>query len=413
MDTIEATELVMSRIKNIDPQNASKIMGYVLIQDQSQNDMIRLAFGPETLLLSVIQQAKAFLDISSNTSSAPLSPSPFLHQTPPKLVIPNKGFHHTTHTSLSPHSPWSCMHFDLGFSDNGDRGFEDAMCLGGSSVEAIDGFQDLLRIKAMQQRRLGRSAEMGFGNSRPGSGSSSRQIYLTFPADSTFTGDDVSNYFSMFGPVEDVRIPYQQKRMFGFVAFVYPETVKSVLAKGNPHFICDSCVLVKPYKEKGTIPIKKHQHLLEPFDHIPYGARMFNHDMMPRRNVEGQDEFQQAIDFQERKLMNMCLTTEHHNLNVYGEEINGNDTLEGSDSKVLQEVNDDDDVDDREINSSNVYFYLVQKVEELERSRGRSFKKDSCHQNTSYILVEANCQIIDLKKVKSSHFVNVETGSSL
>jgi len=36
----------------------------------------------------------------------------------------------------------------------------------------------------------------------------------------------------------DVRIPYQQKRMFGFVTFVYPETVKLIiLAKGNPHFI--------------------------------------------------------------------------------------------------------------------------------------------------------------------------------
>jgi hypothetical protein len=37
-----------------------------------------------------------------------------------------------------------------------------------------------------------------------------------------------------------VRIPYQQKRMFGFVTFVYPETVKLILAKGNPHFICDA-----------------------------------------------------------------------------------------------------------------------------------------------------------------------------
>ncbi|KAF5820361.1 hypothetical protein HanXRQr2_Chr01g0001361 [Helianthus annuus] len=32
---------------------------------------------------------------------------------------------------------------------------------------------------------------MGFGNSN----SSSRHIYLTFPADSTFTEEDVSNYF--------------------------------------------------------------------------------------------------------------------------------------------------------------------------------------------------------------------------
>jgi RNA recognition motif-containing protein len=84
----------------------------------------------------------------------------------------------------------------------------------------------------------------------------SRQIYLTFPADSIFREEDVSDYFSTFGPVQDVRIPYQQKRMFGFVTFMYPETVKSILAKGNPHFVCHSRVLVKPYKEKGKVPDK-------------------------------------------------------------------------------------------------------------------------------------------------------------
>ena len=61
--------------------------------------------------------------------------------------------------------------------------------------------------------------------------------------------------------MQDVRIPYQQKRMFGFVTFVYPETVKIILAKGNPHFVCDARVLVKPYKEKGKVP-DKYRHLL-------------------------------------------------------------------------------------------------------------------------------------------------------
>ncbi|AQK83211.1 Glutamate synthase 1 [NADH] chloroplastic [Zea mays] len=66
----------------------------------------------------------------------------------------------------------------------------------------------------------------------------------------------------MFGPVQDVRIPYQQKRMFGFVTFVYAETVKVILSKGNPHFVCDARVLVKPYKEKGKVPgrFRKLQH---------------------------------------------------------------------------------------------------------------------------------------------------------
>ncbi|CAL9246578.1 unnamed protein product [Arabidopsis halleri] len=78
----------------------------------------------------------------------------------------------------------------------------------------------------------------------------SRQIYLTFPAESSFTEHDVSNYFSKVGSVEDVRIPCQQKRMFGFVTFAYTEDVKHILAKGNPHFICGARVLVKPYREK-------------------------------------------------------------------------------------------------------------------------------------------------------------------
>ncbi|KAL6557658.1 hypothetical protein OROMI_018008 [Orobanche minor] len=78
----------------------------------------------------------------------------------------------------------------------------------------------------------------------------SRQIYLTFPADSTFKEEDVSTL------VQDVRIPYQQKRMFGFVTFDFPETVKLILAKGNLHFVCDARVLVKPYKEKGKIQDK-------------------------------------------------------------------------------------------------------------------------------------------------------------
>lgn len=63
--------------------------------------------------------------------------------------------------------------------------------------------------------------------------------------------------------MQDVRIPYQQKRMFGFVTFVFPETVKLILAKGNPHFVCDSRVLVKPYKEKGKVP-DKYRHSLLP-----------------------------------------------------------------------------------------------------------------------------------------------------
>jgi hypothetical protein len=69
-----------------------------------------------------------------------------------------------------------------------------------------------------------------------------------------------------------VRIPYQQKRMFGFVTFVYPETVKLILAKGNPHFVCDARVLVKPYKEKGKVPDKYRHFLFIVF----YNSKLFH-----------------------------------------------------------------------------------------------------------------------------------------
>ncbi|CAL5187448.1 unnamed protein product [Lathyrus oleraceus] len=156
--------------------------------------------------------------------------------------------------------------------------------------------------------------------------SASRQIYLTFPAESTFKDEDVSEYFSKYGPVQDVRIPYQQKRMFGFVTFVFPETVRNILSKGNPHFICDSRVLVKPYKEKGKVPDKRqHPQQLErgdfspclspsgfepkePFDFHPGARMMFNpHDILLRRKIEEQAELQQVLELQERRLKSLQL----------------------------------------------------------------------------------------------------------
>ncbi|OMO83683.1 hypothetical protein CCACVL1_11269 [Corchorus capsularis] len=105
--------------------------------------------------------------------------------------------------------------------------------------------------------RNDRNNDLGSG------GSGSRQIYLTFPAESTFSEDDVSNYFSSFGQVEDVRIPCQQKRMFGFVTFVSADTVKMILHKGNPHYVCGARVLVKPYREKSKLVDRKYQERIE------------------------------------------------------------------------------------------------------------------------------------------------------
>ncbi|KAK4441436.1 Zinc finger CCCH domain-containing protein 53 [Sesamum alatum] len=475
MDAYEATKLVLSRIQSLDPENASRIMGYILIQEQGEEEMIRLAFGPESLLLSHINQAKTRLGLPSNSPSpkpstpiaVPIRPNNPFPQTSPRILIPNNGFRLGNPSSTpfprnsprpvsyaavlngsnsnssndfgeeflnggggpvqrqvqdqlplvddsvvdplmspsgrsdsvmfpygedlnsipSPHPHpfhrrscsvndaafleevggggsgfgWRpCMYFARGFCKNGSScKFLHSDVGGGEAIEVgspSSMFDEFLRMKALQQQQrfalvssrghhpFPYNKRMSFLNDNlrhdyssmglaAGASPSSRQIYLTFPADSTFKEEDVSGYFSMFGPVEDVRIPYQQKRMFGFVTFAYPETVRLILAKGNPHFVCDSRVLVKPYKEKGKIPDRKllqqqHQHLergdysacLSPsgidsrelFD-LPIGSRMFlsTQEMMLRRRLE-----QETIELQTRRMMSlqlMDLKSQHHN----------------------------------------------------------------------------------------------------
>ncbi|XP_071721746.1 zinc finger CCCH domain-containing protein 46 [Rutidosis leptorrhynchoides] len=496
MDSYEATRVVFSRIQNLDPENASKIMGLLLIQDHGEKEMIRLAFGPETLLHSVIVKARKELGLMNNSPPSPSTP-PFQNPnsnsrlvgscgitipTPPPLTIPSNtcwssdlpstddlfspSNNNTTNSSSmnssatpfygksdmidefqlqeqlsflndnhnhGPKSPdlfysgsefnssptghessmlfpslwgnpgsgvhrrscsvsdvlgnddsgfgWKspCLYYARGYCKNGSNckfvhngfgdqsGVENGLVGSPNQIEIMDHCHELLRSKSANQQRL---AQLMGGSSFPYSPKSmnfllqqqqndtqraaaalmmaddiqkfnrsrlernsfdmlnpaSRQIYLTFPADSTFREEDVSNYFSIYGPVQDVRIPYQQKRMFGFVTFVYPETVKMILAKGNPHFVCDARVLVKPYKEKGKVPDKyrsKQQPMergdfspcgtptgldsRDPFDQL--GAMMFcnTQDMLWRRKMEEQVDLQQALELQSRRMLGLQL----------------------------------------------------------------------------------------------------------
>ncbi|KAG0488761.1 hypothetical protein HPP92_007572 [Vanilla planifolia] len=453
MDAYEATRIVFSRIQKLDPENAAKVMGLLLIQEHGEKEMIRLAFGPEALLQTVIIKARKELGLLP--SSSPATPSggssaagvfsrqnsarfhtssPFswslacsprsfsgngtvVDELPPAeelslphsveatastapfysggdiinelqlqdqlsflsdggagqiraktgdvflpeiagesrspgaigegMLLPNSmgwvsnGQNHRRSDSISDLCLGSdlagvgfgwrpCLYFARGYCKNGSSCrflHDEATAAAAASFCGVDKLdstfeQDLLlrsngsRLVASaapfpysptttippspsasakymnfllqhqndSQRAAGTAAALMLGSageevhrligrarmekidfaalSNPGA----RQIYLTFPADSTFREEDVSNYFSIYGPVQDVRIPYQQKRMFGFVTFVYPETVKLILAKGNPHFVCDARVLVKPYKEKGKVPDKKQQQQTDRVD---------------------------------------------------------------------------------------------------------------------------------------------------
>ncbi|KAM1100598.1 hypothetical protein ACFX15_006803 [Malus domestica] len=482
MESYEATKIVFSRIQSLDPENASKIMGYLLLQEHGDKEMIRLAFGPETLLHNLLLNAKTQLSLlpanspastctpttatftpisrptplslsSSSSSSSPSSSSSSTLWSLSNPISPSSASspsyaniltRNTNPTSLSASSSevvdkyqfqsnlsllsdpkandlfygaedlsswggWKpCLYYSRGFCKNGSAcrflHGGSASTDGGSSVNVdspsnanvLEQCHEIIRSNAaaQQQKLAALSHFMADGggagassfpynkcmnflmqqqNESPRSAASvlmtgdeiqkfgryqhdrndfspfnlggnvnhsSRQIYLTFPADSTFREEDVSNYFSIYGPVQDVRIPYQQKRMFGFVTFVYSETVRNILAKGNPHFVCDSRVLVKPYKEKGKIPDKKQQHQqFENEDHhlcrslsaidsrerydLNLGSRMFynTEDMLLRRKIEEQANLHQAIEIQERRLMNLRLlgikTNNLHHQNQY------------------------------------------------------------------------------------------------
>ncbi|KAF5812196.1 putative transcription factor C3H family [Helianthus annuus] len=401
MDFSESTRVVYDRIQKTEPENVSKIIGYLLLQDHGEREMIRLAFGPDNLIHSLINKAKTDLNLPSNTTvGQPISPpevngpirftpfspspcrrSPLTIQVPtPRCCDPHgqpvdfvpmasypEDYHlhnHLRFMSLDdqiesvnspdfsstnyyspnrrspslPEFPFKvCHYFIKGFCRHGNNcrylhptpenlsqifNTEDDNVFSPGSLEKLEleltellksrrGFpvsiaslpmiyyekfgktlqaegyltesqrhgkagysltKLLARLKSicLIDRPHGQHAVVladdmakcmdhnGDRNEHGGIVAGSRQIYLTFPAESTFSELDVYNYFNKFGPVNDVRIPCQQKRMFGFVTFSFADTVRLVLNKGNPHFVSGARVLVKPYREKCKVDDRKH-----------------------------------------------------------------------------------------------------------------------------------------------------------
>lgn len=401
MDAYEATKIVFSRIQRLDPVYAAEIMGLLLIQEHGEKEMIRLAFGPESLLLSVVLNARKDLGLLSPSSPSSVfllgrqssppsswaSPSPFdedsasgneLNEHSPlssNSVVEQQFFPDERHRDggnnrRSCSFSGLCLFFARGYCKNGSDcrflhydataagkhddmvGHELLLRSGATSLPfspsaaSGKGINFLLQHQLQKQSESQRAAAaaLAAGREEPQKffcrprlercdfagmvNPCSRQIYLTFPADSTFREEDVSIYFSIYGPVQDVRIPYQHKRMFGFVTFLYPETVKLILAKGNPHFVCDARVLVKPYKEKGKMLDKKQQQLgdwgdfsgcttpteidsRDLYNLQQLGARTrygsCRQDALVQKKLEEQQELLQAIELQQRRFMGLQL----------------------------------------------------------------------------------------------------------
>lgn len=75
MDFSESTKVVYSRIQKVEPEHVSKIIGYLLLQDHGEREMIRLAFSPDNLIYSLINKAKSDLGLNKLAVSIPISPS--------------------------------------------------------------------------------------------------------------------------------------------------------------------------------------------------------------------------------------------------------------------------------------------------------------------------------------------------
>ncbi|KAI3947161.1 hypothetical protein MKW92_031739 [Papaver armeniacum] len=389
MDFPESTRIVLQRIQQLEPENVSKITGYLLLQDLGEREMIRLACGTDSQIQSLINEAKIHLNLSPKpVGSSPIPPSlmssspnsdlphkftpyspaasrPFsshggfrvappphwdpqlsdqqpIHnmdfipppysesinddfrlqnyaqflmdeqldsvnggdfpgsyyypdgalgvlarnRRPPSLSLPdfpmkachyfNKGFcKHGTSCRFS-HGQNLADSFSQIFSPNGnDLGNEDHMFLPGSLETLEMELTELLKsrrglpvsiasLPMLYYEKYGRNLQaegyltesqrhgkagysltkllarlknsirlidrphgqhsvvlaedasryMDYRSEKNDPGtivSGSRQIYLTFPAESTFTEEDVSNYFKSFGPVQDVRIPASRK----------------------------------------------------------------------------------------------------------------------------------------------------------------------------------------------------------
>ncbi|KAK8669362.1 hypothetical protein V6N13_106794 [Hibiscus sabdariffa] len=388
MDFSESTKVVYNRIQQLEPENVSKIMGYLLLQDHGDRDMIRLAFGPDTLLHSLIHKAKSELSFNkvavSQVSSTPVVDLPvrFAPYSPassqavstpgarraavfpfwdhPTLTAaeqhvnglefvplgysdavaedyrlqsqmhflnmedqlestnsvgsefpsnyyysePALGARSSRRSPSLPEFPVKiCHYFNKGFCKHGNNcryfhghtmldtfsqlsspslneaGNDDNIVSPGTLEKLELELTELLKARRglpvsiaslpmLYYERYGRTLQAegyltesqrhgkaGYSLTKllarlknsirlidrphgqhavilagdapkypeytperndPGAiVAGSRQIYLTFPADSTFTEQDVSHYFNKFGPVHDVRIPCQHKRMFG------------------------------------------------------------------------------------------------------------------------------------------------------------------------------------------------------
>lgn len=103
MDFSESTRIVFNRIKQLEPENVTKIIGYLLLQEQ---EMIHLAMSPDRVIEEVVYKAKTELQqFALKSASAPISPS---MNSPPVNEVPIPFTPFLPVSSRPPVSPAGC-----------------------------------------------------------------------------------------------------------------------------------------------------------------------------------------------------------------------------------------------------------------------------------------------------------------
>ncbi|PIN17533.1 hypothetical protein CDL12_09811 [Handroanthus impetiginosus] len=396
MDYLESTKVVFQRIQKHDPENVSRIIGYLLLKGYGELEMIRLAFGPEYVIQTLIEQVKREMNsspkpiISSNisvpqtkcsdlsTKFTPFTPAAssstwsyaadngkwipqlvhnfqyipiasggYVLQNHPQFLsfedqlagsyfhAPNYVLEVATHAmpvQMSQSVPEFCPNFpelSIPICDNFRQGYckyggncrflhvlqmesgyfmvlnppstDDVVSSNGSLKQLEREMIELLRsrrgipisissLPILYYDQYGKVLEIegylteahrqgklccGLSQLLAHMTSSIRLIDRPHGQQSIILTDDIHKYMRFiegsndqessfnFGPVQEVRIPIQEKRMFGFVTFVYPETAALVLTKTNPHYICGSQVLAKPYRQRPMLVDRKTDYKVQ------------------------------------------------------------------------------------------------------------------------------------------------------
>ncbi|RDX75614.1 Zinc finger CCCH domain-containing protein 18, partial [Mucuna pruriens] len=259
--------------------------------------------------------------------------------------------------------------------------------------------------------------------------SASRQIYLTFPADSTFSEGDVSNYFGTYGNVEDVRIPSQERRMFGFVTFDDSETVKMILDKGNPHYVCESRVLVKPYKEKPKLMARKQSDRIEhPVHYSPHYVDINNEPTSIPRNCRNprEEEEEATLEFQRRRFAEMELaqrtlpTSLHLVCKMDGLKISDDHFNVQSAESLCHAANDqvgytDNNYTDEDSNQGlnlpdspfSFSIHSIQDINRVKNKRQHLWFYSSQDDTAIFLFISSLNQFISLVKVGSTYKFNI------